>query len=157
MPALLTEKTKHTSIIHIHRALNITTHFFHGKVIVVVVIFVVAPVLKKATKSGVERLFSERGKTAELKCITERSYPAAVFKWSYQLLDCTTVSLTCPSAKPDGWRTQLPSTVTVEQRSSNVSVLVIPGNIETLYFRCIAENPLARDFIQYQFIRTSGK
>ena len=157
MPALLTEKTKHTFIIHIHRALNIT-HFFR-KVIVVVVIFVVAPVLKKSTKSGVERLIRERGETAELKCITERSYPAAVFKWSYQLLDCTTVSLTCPSAKPDGWRTPVPSSVTVEQRSSNVSVLVIPGTIETLYFRCIAENPVthARDSIQYQFIRTSRK
>ena len=117
----------------------------------------VDPVLVKATKDGVDKYYSIKNKTAEIECITERSHPPAVFSWRYQLLHCTAESSNCPLAKPDGW--QRLSFGKVEGRFSNTSVLIVPGHIKNMYFKCTAVNQVtrAKDSKQYQFIRIPRK
>ena len=111
--------------------------------------------LVKETKSGIEEPVVIKNQIEELKCTTERSYPPADFDWRYQNLECKPRSK-CKPVKPNKWRKIASFVGKVEQRSSNTSVLVVPGNIDNMYFKCIAVNPengQLNDYKVYKFQR----
>ena len=111
------------------------------------------------SKNGVDKLVVVKDEVEEVECKTKRSYPAARFSWTYQLMrNCTAESKTCPPAKRNAWRRRDPR-FRVEKRSPNLSVLIVPAQIENLYFRCVAENPATgeKDSKQYQFFRIPRK
>ena len=124
--------------------------------------FTVAPKLKTTSLvhqgTGVETILAIKGDNARIECQTERSFPPAEFSWSYQLLECESVSLNCPPAKHKDWRKisyGLQLQFEVQNVSSDTSVLIVAKNVDTMYFRCVAVNPVTRenDSIHYQFFR----
>lgn len=119
----------------------------------------VAPKLKTTSLvhqgTGVETILAIKGDNARIECQTERSFPPAEFSWSYQLLECESVSLNCPPAKHKDWRKISYGDFEVQNVSSDTSVLIVAKNVDTMYFRCVAVNPVTRenDSIHYQFLR----
>ena len=120
-------------------------------------LFSVAPVLQGNTNNGPEKVYGVQDREEEIKCITERSNPPATFKWRYQPLNCSFSSSSCP--KPTNNWIKLTQFGEIKNRSDNMSVLILPGYLKNMYFKCIAENPVtrAKDSKQYQFMRLTGK
>ena len=120
-------------------------------------LFSVAPVLQGNTNNGPEKVYGVQDREEEIKCITERSNPPATFKWRYQPLNCSFSSSSCP--KPTNNWIKLTQFGEIKNRSDNTSVLILPGYLKNMYFKCIAENPVtgAKDSKQYQFRRQTGK
>ena len=119
-------------------------------------LFSVAPVLQRNT-NGPEKVYGVQDREGEIKCITERSNPPASFKWLYQPLNCSVFSSSCPIST-NNWN-NLTDFGDIKNRSDNMSVLILPGYLKNMYFKCIAENPVtgAKDSKQYQFMRLTGK
>ena len=117
-------------------------------------LFSVAPVLQGYEH---ELVFGVQDRQREIKCITERSNPPATFKWLYQPLNCIFSSSSCP--KPTSNWFNLTDFGDIKNRSDNMSVLLLPGYLKNMYFKCIAENPVTRAKAskQYQFMRQTGK
>lgn len=116
--------------------------------------FVVDPLLVKDSNTRTEKPIVIKGEREELKCTTKRSYPPANFSWRYQLLDCTDKS-TCTPVNSKKWML-IPSRIgQINRLSPNTSVLSVPANIDKMYFKCIAVNPVTRgrDSKVYQFVR----
>ena len=120
-------------------------------------LFSVAPVLQGNTNNGPEKVYGVQDREEEIKCITERSNPPATFKWRYQPLNCSFSSSSCP--KPTNNWIKLTQFGEIKSRSDNMSVLILPGYLKNMYFKCIAENPVtgAKDSKQYHFMRQTGK
>ena len=120
-------------------------------------LFSVAPVLQKNTENGPEKVYGAQDREREIKCITKRSNPPASFKWLYQPLNCSLSSSSCP--KPTNNWNNLTDFGDIKNRSDNTSVLILPGHLKNMYFKCIAENPAtgAKASKQYQFMRQTGK
>lgn len=117
-------------------------------------LFSVAPVLQGYEY---EKVYGVQDTEIEIKCITERSNPPATFKWWYQPLNCSFSSSSCP--KPTNDWIKLTQFGEIKNRSDSMSVLILPGYLKNMYFKCIAENPVTRanDSKQYQFMRLTGK
>ena len=120
-------------------------------------LFSVAPVLQGNTNDGPEKVYGVQDREEEIKCITERSNPPATFKWRYQPLNCSFSSSSCP--KPTNNWIKLTQFGEIKNRSDNMSVLILPGYLKNMYFKCIAENPVtgAKDSKQYRFRRRTGR
>ena len=120
-------------------------------------LFSVAPVLKKDAENGPEKVYGAQDRETEIKCITKRSNPPASFKWLYQPLNCSLSSSSC--RKPTNNWNNLTDFGDIKNRSDNTSVLILPGHLKNMYFKCIAENPVTRAKAskQYQFMRQTGK
>ena len=116
--------------------------------------FVVDPLLVKRSNTGWETPNVVKDEKEELNCTTKRGFPPANFSWRYQPLDCTDSS-TCSSFKNKKWRPISSEIGRVDQRSPKTSILIVPPNIDKLYFKCTAVNPVTRtrDFIVYKFLR----
>ena len=102
---------------------------------------------------GAEEPVVYKGEREELNCTTKRSYPPANFSWRYQPLDCT--GKTCTSYNARNWK-PIPDVIgQVSQSSPSTSVLAVPANIDKMYFKCTAVNPVTRgrDTNVYKFIR----
>ena len=95
-----------------------------------------------------------KNKAEELNCTTKRSFPSANFSWRYQSLVCTDSS-NCASFKSKKWKLVASQIGRVDPRSPKTSVLIVPSNIDKVYFKCTAENPVTRanDSIVYKFLR----
>ena len=120
-------------------------------------LFSVAPVLQRNTEYGPEKVYGAQDSEREIKCITKRSNPPASFKWLYQPLNCSLSSSSCP--RPTNNWNYLTDFGDIKNRSDNTSVLILPGYLKNMYFKCIAENPItgAKASKQYQFMRQTGK
>ena len=121
-------------------------------------LFSVAPVLQRNSKDGPDRVYGAPDRQKEIKCITERSNPPASFKWLYQPLNCSLSSSSCP--KPTNNWTEPTQLGIIINSSDDMSVLILPGYITNMYFKCIAEEnrqTRAKDSKIYQFMRQTGK
>ena len=115
--------------------------------------FVVKPELKSTQTTGAEKVWGYKGQPSRIACETERSNPPAEFFWTYQLLNCQSGIRECLPAKESDWRNY--TLGEVQKISSNTSVLIVPENVDRMYFRCVAVNPATRqrDSVQYQFVQ----
>ena len=117
------------------------------------IFFVVGPKLKSTQRNGAEKVWGDKGQPYRIACETERSNPPAEFLWTYQLLNCPSGIQECLPAKESDWRNY--TLGEVQKISSNTSVLIVPENVDRMYFRCVAVNPATRqmDSVQYQFVQ----
>lgn len=112
----------------------------------------VDPVLIKQSNTGIDIPVVIKGEREELKCTTKRSYPPANFSWRYQQLDCKDHS-TCTRYSSRLWKPISKRIGEVQRNSPTTSVLVVPANIDKMYFKCTAVNSVGRDSKVYRFLR----
>lgn len=109
--------------------------------------------MKSTQTTGAEKVWGEKGEPYRIDCQTERSHPPAEFFWTYQLLNCPSGIQGCLPAKESDWRNY--TLGEVQKISSDTSALIVSANVDRMYFRCVAVNPVTRqnDSVHYQFVQ----